>query len=105
MSLRFYEHFMTRLFKNYAPFCLMVLDGQLGPTSMLVFKPEADMLVKTVLTVLCMAGFAFYVRLLVALCKECRSRSSGYWMWLGVSSRENVIVDLRDQKCQVTRAA
>lgn len=37
------------------------------------------MFLKTVMTLLCAAGIAFYVRFLVALCKESKPRSSGYW--------------------------
>jgi hypothetical protein len=36
------------------------------------------MLLKTVMMLLCAAGITFYVRFLVALCKESKPRSSGY---------------------------
>jgi hypothetical protein len=44
------------------------------------------MFLKTVMTVLCMAGIAFYVRFLVALWNEREPRSSGYWVRLRVGS-------------------
>jgi len=37
-------------------------------------QPEAAMVAITGMTVLCTVGVAFYVRFLVALCKECRHR-------------------------------
>ena len=37
------------------------------------------MLVMAAMTVLCTASVAFYVRFLIALCKECRPRRIGYW--------------------------
>jgi hypothetical protein len=37
------------------------------------------MFVTGVMTVLWAAGIAFYVRFLVALCKECKLRRIGYW--------------------------
>jgi hypothetical protein len=40
------------------------------------------MFLKSVMMLLCAAGIAFYMRSLVALCKESKSRSSGYWMRL-----------------------
>ena len=40
------------------------------------------MFVRTVLTVLCTAGIAFYVRFLLGLWKERKPLSSGYWVRL-----------------------
>jgi hypothetical protein len=67
--------------------------------------PEADMLVKSVLTVLCIAGIAFYLRFLVALCKECKPSSVGYWVRLRLGSGEDTIADLPERKKPVARAA
>lgn len=63
------------------------------------------MFVKTVMTVLCTAGIAFYVRFLVALRKECKPVSSGYWVRLRLGSGEGAIAELPERKKPVTRAA
>jgi hypothetical protein len=44
------------------------------------------MIVKTVMIVLCTAGVAFYARFLIALLKETKPRSTGYWVRLRLSS-------------------
>ena len=58
------------------------------------------------MTVLCTTGVAFYVRYLVALCKECKPRSSGYWgQRLRIGSGEGTITELPERKETTTRAA
>lgn len=66
---------------------------------------EADMIVKTVMIVLCTVAVAFYARFLMALCKESRSRSTGYWVRLRLSSAEDAIAELQERKKPVARAA
>jgi len=66
---------------------------------------EGRMFVIPAMTVLCTAGVAFYVRFLVALCKECRAGRIGYWLWLRLSSREATIVELQRPERPLTRAA
>jgi hypothetical protein len=63
------------------------------------------MFVTAVMTVLCTAGTAFYVRFLVALCKECKPRSIGYGVRLRLGSGEDTIAELPERKKPVTRAA
>ena len=63
------------------------------------------MFVTGVMTVLCTAGIAFYVRFLVALCKECKPRRIGDWVGLRRGSGENAIAELQQRKKPVTRAA
>lgn len=63
------------------------------------------MFVTAVMTVLCTAGIAFYVRFLVALCKECKPRRIGYWVRLRLGSSEDTIAELQQGKRPVTRAA
>jgi hypothetical protein len=63
------------------------------------------MFVKTVVTVLCTAGIAFYVRFLVALCTECKPRSAGYRVRLRLGSGEDTIAELQERKKPVARAA
>ena len=63
------------------------------------------MFVTGVMTVLCTAGIAFYVRFLVALCKECRPRPIGYWVRLRLGSVDNAIAEPQQRKKPVTRAA
>lgn len=63
------------------------------------------MFLKTVLTLLCTPGIAFYVRFLVALYKESKPRPSGYWVRLRVGSEEATIAELPKRRKPVTRAA
>jgi hypothetical protein len=63
------------------------------------------MIVKTVMIVVCTAGVAFYVRFLMALCKESKSRSTGYWVRLRLSSAGDAITELQERKKPVARAA
>jgi membrane carboxypeptidase/penicillin-binding protein PbpC len=63
------------------------------------------MLLIPAMTVLCTAGVAFYVRFLVALCKECAPRRSGYWLRLRLGSREATIVELQRARPPLTRVA
>jgi hypothetical protein len=63
------------------------------------------MIVKTVMIVMCTAGVAFYVRFLMALCKESKSRSTGYWVRLRLSSAEDAITEPQERKKPVARAA
>ena len=63
------------------------------------------MFVTVVMTVLCTAGIAFYVRFLVALCKERKPRLIGYWVRLRLGSGEDTIAELQERKKPVTRAA
>jgi hypothetical protein len=62
------------------------------------------MFVKTVMTVLCTVGLAFYVRFLVALQRECKPRSIGCWVRLRAGSGENAIAELQGEN-PMTRAA
>jgi len=57
------------------------------------------------ITVLCTAGVAFYVRFLVALCKECGADRLSYWLRLRLGHREATIVELQRPETPVTRAA
>jgi len=41
----------------------------------------------TIITVLCAAGIAFYLRFIVALCKENRLGARGYWALLRLGTR------------------
>ena len=63
------------------------------------------MLMTTVVTMLCTAGIAFYVRFFFALCKDCKPRSIAYWMRLRVDSGEDATAELKERKQPVTRAA
>ena len=63
------------------------------------------MVVTAVWTVLCTAGIAFYVRFLVALCKECKPRLTGYWVRLRLGSGKDTIAERQERKKPVTGAA
>jgi hypothetical protein len=60
---------------------------------------------KTAMMFLCMTGIAFYVLFLVALWKESKPRSSGYWVRLTLGSGEPTITELPNQRKPVRRAA
>ena len=63
------------------------------------------MFLKTVMSLLCTAGVAFYVRFLVALCKERKPHSSGYWVRLRLGSGDGRIAELPERRKPATRAA
>jgi hypothetical protein len=63
------------------------------------------MFLKSVMTLLCTASVAFYVRFLAALCKESKPRPSGYWVRLRLGSGEGTIAELPNRRKPVTRAA
>jgi hypothetical protein len=63
------------------------------------------MFLEAVMMLLCAAGIAFYVRFLVALCKECKPRSIGYWVRLRLDSGEDMIAELPEERNPLTRAA
>jgi hypothetical protein len=63
------------------------------------------MFLKTVMVQLCAGGIAFYMRFLVALWKDSRPRSSGYWVRLRGSSGEDTIAELPERRKPVSRAA
>jgi hypothetical protein len=44
-------------------------------------------------TVVCAAGIAFYVRFLVALCKECKPRLIGHWVRLHLGFGEDALAE------------
>jgi hypothetical protein len=57
-----------------------------------------------IVTVLCAAAIAFYVRFLIALCTECKPRLIGYWVRV-LGSGEKTIAELEKRKQTVSRAA
>jgi hypothetical protein len=65
----------------------------------------SSMFATGLMTLLCTAGIAFYVRFLVALCKEYEPRRIGYWARWRLRSGENTTSELQEPKKPVTRAA
>ena len=63
------------------------------------------MFATTGITLLCTAGISFYVRFLVAMCRECKTRRIGYWVRVQLGSSEELIPELRQRERPVTRAA
>jgi hypothetical protein len=63
------------------------------------------MLVTTAITLMCTAGVSFYLRFLVALCKECRPRRSGYWARIRFSHVEEEIAGRQERQEPAARAA
>ncbi len=57
------------------------------------------------MTVLGAAGIAFYLRFLVALCRESKPHVGGYWVRLGLESDDNLIVERKDREIVAPRAA
>jgi hypothetical protein len=63
------------------------------------------MFVRGLMTVLCTAGIAFYLRFLVALGKESTPRRLSYGVRLRLGSGENAIAELQQRQKPITRAA
>ena len=63
------------------------------------------MVATTIVTVLCAAGIAFYVRFMIALGKECKPGTSGYWVRLRPGTGDGELMELRTPKRPTTRAA
>jgi len=63
------------------------------------------MVVTAVWTVWCTAGIAFYVRFLVALCREYKPRLTGYWARLGRGSGEDAFAERQEHTSPATHAA
>jgi len=59
----------------------------------------------TIVTVLCAAGIAFYVRFMIALGKECKPGVSGYWVRLRLGRGDGELVELQTRKRPTMRAA
>lgn len=68
-------------------------------------RPEARMVVTAIVTTLCTAGIAFYLRFLVALCKEYRLHWIGYLVRLHVDSNENMVSASQEGETTLPRAA
>jgi hypothetical protein len=66
---------------------------------------EADMFVRPVLTLLCTAAVAFYVRFLVALCMECKPCPSGFWVRLRLDAGVEPITERNNREIPAPRAA
>jgi hypothetical protein len=63
------------------------------------------MFAKMAMTLLCTAGIAFYVRVLVALWTDRKPRSGGYWVRLRFDSGEAIRAELPEQRKPMSRAA
>jgi hypothetical protein len=63
------------------------------------------MFAMTAITLLCTAGISFYVRFLVALCRECNTRRIGHWVRVRPGSGEESIPEPRQRERPVTRSA
>jgi hypothetical protein len=63
------------------------------------------MIATTIVTVLCAAGIAFYVRFMIALGKECKPGVSGHWVRLRPGRGDGELVELQTRKRPPTRTA
>jgi len=59
----------------------------------------------TIVTAVCAAGIAFYVRFIVALCQEYKPGVRGYWALLRLGRANGEVVELQMRKLPATRAA
>src|SRR5258707_5493460 len=97
---------MTFLFDIYEFSRSMICVGVSRPTSCIaILARRPDMFLKTVMMLLCTAGAAFYMRFLVALWKDRRPHSGGYWVRLRFDSGEGALAELPEQRQPVSRAA
>jgi hypothetical protein len=58
-----------------------------------------------IVTALCAAGIAFYVRFIMALCQEYKPGPRGYWALLRLGIAHDEVEERRAQKLPTTRAA
>ena len=63
------------------------------------------MFATSAILLLCAAGISFYVRFLIALCRELKTRRIGYWVHVRLRFDEKSIPELRERERPVTRAA
>ena len=63
------------------------------------------MFVSVVMALLCAAGVGFYVRFLIALCKESKPTLTGYWTRLKLDAVGEAITESRKRIETMTRAA
>jgi hypothetical protein len=96
---------MICLFDLYTFCSLMIWVARSGQRFELGIRPRFEMFAKVAMTFLCMTCVAFYVRFLMALWKESKPRSSGYWVRLTLGSGEPTIAELPKQRKPVRRAA
>jgi len=68
-------------------------------------QPDAAMVAMTIMAVLCSVGVAFYLRFLVALCKECRLRRTCYLVRFQPNSDEYPISKPWEVKASIRRLA
>ena len=65
---------------------------------------EAVMLIAA-MAALCAAGVTFYVRFLIALCKECRRERISYLVRLQPASDDDVLTESSESGTSIPRAA
>ena len=63
------------------------------------------MFVTIAITLICTAGVSFYLRFMVALCKECRPHRIGYWVCLRPNTAEEEIARRQERPEPMARAA
>lgn len=51
----------------------------------------------TILVTICIIAIGFYIRFVVALWRECKPRTSGYWIRLRVNSQTGSVADLQSR--------
>ena len=63
------------------------------------------MFLMSFMSILCVAGVAFYLRFLIALCRDPKPRLKGDWMFLRLDSHDEELVELQSFEQPTTRAA
>jgi hypothetical protein len=76
-----------------------------GNFSMPMPEGGSNMIWTMTITALCTAGTGFYLRFLVAMCRECRLVSAGHWMLLRVHAPRKPIATAEPQRTPIVRAA
>jgi hypothetical protein len=105
MNAGLYEQFMNLLFEIYVSEYPMTWVRDPTPVLGERSTPEAGMVVRTIITTLCTAGIAFYLRFLVALCEESRLHWIGYLVRLHVDSNENIVSASQEGETSLPHAA
>jgi len=97
---------MNQLFELYGFWYPMNwLNDSWQPLRLRSSNSVVEMFATTAITLLCTACISFYVRFLVALCKECKPRRIGYWVRVRLGSGEESPPEVRQRERIETRAA
>lgn len=63
------------------------------------------MIATTIVSAVCTAGIAFYLRFIVALCQEYKPGLRGHWLFLRQGTGNGEVVELQRRERPTTRVA